>query len=135
MGGNAYGEARKGDKHALAMESDFGADRVWRVDFNLPETAKPLADQIAGALQPLGIGRGQQPASGGADVQAIIRNNNLAVIDLQQGGTRYFDLHHTPDDTLDKIDPEQLRQNVAAWATVLSIVGNSDADLTMPAKE
>lgn len=134
-GGNAYGEARKGDKHALAMESDFGADRVWRVDFNLPETAKPLADQIAGALQPLGIGRGQQPAGGGADVQAIIRNNNLAVIDLQQDGTRYFDLHHTPDDTLDKIDPEQLRQNVAAWATVLSIVANSDADLTMPPKE
>ena len=134
-GGNAYGEARKGDKHALAMESDFGADRVWRVDFHLPETAKPLADQIASALQPLGIGRGQQKAGGGADVQAIIRNNNLAVIDLQQDGTRYFDLHHTPDDTLDKIDPEQLRQNVAAWTTVLSIVGNSDADLTMPAPE
>ena len=134
-GGNAYGEARKGDKHALAMESDFGADRVWRVDFSLPETAKPLADQIARALQPLGIGRGQQPATGGADVQAIIRNNNLAVIDLQQDGTRYFDLHHTPDDTLDKIDPEQLRQNVAAWTTVLAIVANSDADLTMPAKE
>ena len=134
-GGNAYGEARKGDNHALAMESDFGADRVWRVEFNLPESAKPLADRIANALQPLGIGRGQQPATGGADVQAIIRNNNLAVIDLQQDGTRYFDLHHTPDDTLDKIDPEQLRQNVAAWTTVLSIVGNSDADLTMPPKE
>jgi len=134
-GGNAYGEARKGDKHSLAMESDFGADRVWRVEFKLPETAKPLVDQIAGALQPLGIGRGQQPASGGADVQAIIRNNNLAVIDLQQDGLRYFDLHHTPDDTLDKIDPEQLRQNVAAWTTVLAIVANSDADLTMPAKE
>ncbi len=134
-GGNAYGEARKGDNHALAMESDFGADRVWRVDFNLPESASALADQVATALQPLAIGRGQQKAGGGADVQAIIRNNNLAIIDLQQDGTRYFDLHHTPDDTLDKIDPEQLRQNVAAWTTVLSIIGNSDADLTMPVKE
>ncbi len=134
-GGNAYGEAHKGDNHALAMESDFGADRVWRVDFNLPESASALADKVATALQPLAIGRGQQKASGGADVRAIISNSNLAVIDLQQDGTRYFDLHHTPDDTLDKIDPEQLRQNVAAWTTVLSIIGNSDADLTMPAKE
>jgi|TARA_R100001244_G_scaffold44182_1_gene39717 carboxypeptidase Q len=134
-GGNAYGEARKGDKHALAMESDFGADRVWRVEFKLPEAAKPLADRITHALQPLGIGRGPRPASGGADVQAIIRNNNLAVIDLQQDGTRYFDLHHTPDDTLDKIDPVQLQQNVAAWTTVLSIVANDDSDLTMPAEE
>lgn len=133
-GGKAYGEAHKGDNHALAMESDFGADRVWRVDFNLPENTPGLADRIATALQPLAIGRGQQKAGGGADVQAIIANNNLAVIDLQQDGTRYFDLHHTPDDTLDKIDPEQLRQNVAAWSTVLSIVANDDSDLTMPAK-
>jgi Zn-dependent M28 family amino/carboxypeptidase len=134
-GGKAYGEAHKGDNHALAMESDFGADRIWRVEFNLPETAKPLADRIVNALQPLGIGRGQPKASGGADVQAIIKNNNLAIIDLQQDGTRYFDLHHTPDDTLDKIDPEQLRQNVAAWTTVLAIIANSDADLTMPVAE
>jgi carboxypeptidase Q len=134
-GGNAYGEAHKGDNHALAMESDFGADRVWRVEFNLPEGASALADQVATALQPLAIGRGQQKASGGADVQAIIKNGNLAVIDLQQDGTRYFDLHHTPDDTLDKIDPEQLRQNVAAWTTVLSIIANSDADLTMAPTE
>ena len=134
-GGKAYGEAHKGDNHALAMESDFGADRIWRVEFNLPEGASALADKVATALQPLGIGRGQQKASGGADVQSIIANNNLAVIDLQQDGTRYFDLHHTPDDTLDKIDPEQLRQNVAAWSTVLSIIANSDADLTLPAKQ
>ena len=38
---------------------------------------------------------------------------------LNQDGTRYFDLHHTPDDTLDKIDPAQLRQNVAAWTAML----------------
>lgn len=30
----------------------------------------------------------------------------------------YFDYHHTADDTLDKINPEQLKQNVAAWAAV-----------------
>ena len=43
-------------------------------------------------------------------------------VGLSQDGTRYFDLHHTPDDTLDKIDPAQLRQNVAAWTTVLAIL-------------
>ena len=43
-------------------------------------------------------------------------------VGLSQDGTRYFDLHHTPDDTLDKIDPAQLRQNVAAWTAVLAIL-------------
>ena len=43
-------------------------------------------------------------------------------VGLSQDGTRYFDLHHTPDDTLDKIDPAQLRQNVAAWTAVLAVL-------------
>ena len=51
------------------------------------------------------------------------------MIDLQQDGTRYFDIHHTPDDTLDKIDPAQLRQNVAAWAVTLNIAANATETL------
>ena len=49
----------------------------------------------------------------------------VPVIDLQQDGTRYFDLHHTPDDTFDKIDPAQLAQNVAAWAVTLDEAANA----------
>ena len=44
------------------------------------------------------------------------------VVDLNQSGLRYFDTHHTPNDTLDRIDPEQLRQNVAAWTAMLAVV-------------
>ena len=43
-------------------------------------------------------------------------------VSLRQDGTDYFDLHHTPDDTLDKIDLAALRQNVAAWTTMLAIL-------------
>ncbi len=55
-----------------------------------------------------------------------VRDQKGALIDLQQDGTRYFDLHHTPDDTLDKIDIAQLRQNVAVWAQVVGILANED---------
>lgn len=133
-GGEAYAETNKAVPHALAMESDFGADRVWRVDFKLPESAKPLADRIAARLAPLGISRGRDAASGGADVGAIIAAQNLGVIDLQQDGSRYFDLHHTPDDTLSMIDKAQLRQNVAAWTAVLAEVTNYEGDLTVAPK-
>lgn len=134
-GGKAYRDAHRTETHALAMESDFGADKVWRVEFTLPDAGKAMADEIAANLLNLGIGRSAGAAGGGADIGPIISDANPAIIDLQQDGTRYFDLHHTPDDTLDKIDPEQLRQNVAAWTTVLSIVANSPVDLTMPPKE
>lgn len=134
-GGKAYRDAHRDKKHAIAMESDFGADNVWRVEYTLPDGAKHVEDAISASLLNLGIGRSAGMAGGGADVGPIISDGNLAIIDLQQDGSRYFDLHHTPDDTLDKIDPEQLRQNVAAWSTVLSIIANSDADFTMPAKQ
>jgi carboxypeptidase Q len=133
-GGKAYGEAHKGDKHALVMESDFGADRVWRVQYNLPLIAKPLSDAITQKLAPLGIVPGKEKAGDGADIGPIRTAQNLAAIDLNQDGTRYFDLHHTPDDTLDKIDKEQLRQNVAAWTAVLGVMANDGSDLTLPAE-
>ena len=83
------------------------------------------------ALAPLGIAPSRTVAGGGADVAAIIAAG-ASGIDLQQDGTRYFDLHHTPEDTLDKIDPVQLRQNVAAWTAMLAVVANAPEELTKP---
>ncbi len=130
FGGAAYARANAGQPHALAMESDFGADRVWRVRFNLSPANKPLRDKLTAALAPLGIAAGAGKAGGGADVGAIIAAQKLAVIDLDQDGTRYFDLHHTPDDTLDKIDRKQLEQNVQAWTVVLEIVANEPGPIS-----
>ena len=72
-----------------------------------------------------GVADSSIAASGGADIN-ISRDQGGAIIDLQQDGTRYFDLHHTPDDTLDKIDLAQLRQNVAVWTTVTGILANEE---------
>jgi len=55
--------------------------------------------------------------------------NGAPVIDLRQDGTRYFGLHHTTNDTLDKIDPARMRQNVAAWVVMLAVMANGDARL------
>ena len=131
FGAIAYVKAHGSERHALAAESDFGADRVWRFDVKLPEGAKPVAERLRIALAPLGIAPSRTVAGGGADVAAIIAAG-ASGIDLQQDGTRYFDLHHTPEDTLDKIDPVQLRQNVAAWTAMLAIVANAPEELTKP---
>jgi len=130
FGGKAYFDAHGKEKHAAALESDFGADRVWRVDFKLPDSAKALADRIAAAVAPFGVTRGKQPANGGADIGALVQAG-VPAVDLAQDGTKYFDLHHTPDDTLDKVDPVQLRQNVVVWTATLAILANS-ADSELP---
>jgi len=130
FGGQAHFDAPGEERHAGALEAGFGADRVWRVDFKLPEGAAGLADRIAAALAPYGITRGKQPAGGGADVGALIESG-VPTIDLQQDGTRYFDIHHTPDDTFDKVDPAQIRQNVVAWTVTIGLLANS-ADAELP---
>ena len=43
-----------------------------------------------------------------------------------QDGRDYFDLHHTPDDTLDKVRAENLDQSVAAYAVFTWLAANSD---------
>ncbi|WP_373474078.1 M28 family peptidase [Sphingorhabdus lacus] len=128
-GGKDYGSKHAAEPHALAMESDFGAGKVWAVDFTLPESASEQKAKIIAALAPLGVVPRKTPAGGGADIGAIIAAQKMGIIDLQQDGTKYFDLHHTPDDTLDKIDKAEMRQNVAAWVSTLAIVANYEGEL------
>ena len=60
----------------------------------------------------------------GPDAAYLMRKNRWPGLELSQDGSDYFDWHHTANDTLDKIDPAQLQQNVDAWAAVLAVVAN-----------
>lgn len=128
FGGAAYAKAHAGERHAIAAESDFGADRVWRFQTNLPDSARPVVDRLTAALTPLGVIRGAGVANGGTDVEPVLATG-VAGIDLNQDGLRYFDYHHTPEDTIDVIDAEQLRQNVAAWTAMLAVVANAPEEI------
>jgi len=130
FGGAAYAERHGDEPHALAMESDFGADRIWRAQFKMAESNKALQDRIVAALARHGVVYATGAPYPGADVYAIADKQKLAVIALRQDGTRYFDVHHTPDDTLDKVDPAMLEQNVAMWTEVLKIVANEAGSIT-----
>jgi Zn-dependent M28 family amino/carboxypeptidase len=123
-GASLYARHHPGDNVVLVGESDFGADRVWRVEPGLAPANAALADRIAALLAPLGIVRGHDQADAGTDLGPWVRGG-VAAIDLNQDGTRYFDYHHTPDDTLDKVDPAQLRQNVAAWTAMLAAAADA----------
>jgi hypothetical protein len=123
LGGDAFAKAHGDKPVAVALESDFGADRVWRFKSNFAAANAALHNRIAQAVARFGVSTNTDVAGGGEDID-IAREQKAGVIDLDQDGLRYFDLHHTPDDTLDKIDPVQLRQNVAVWTQVVGILAN-----------
>ncbi|MFP5330217.1 MAG: M28 family peptidase [Alphaproteobacteria bacterium] len=120
LGGLDFKRRHPGPYHVVA-ESDFGAGRIWKVDSKLGKEREAEAKLLQAALAPLGIVPGALDKAGGSDIGPLIEAGAPAV-GLRQDGTHYFDVHHTPDDTLDKVDPVDLRQNVAAWTAMLALL-------------
>jgi hypothetical protein len=121
FGGISYMQKHQAEPHYAVAESDFGAGRVWKVNSKLGKEREAEARALQAALAPLGIVPGALDDADGSDVGPMI-GAGVPGVGLSQDGTYYFDVHHTPDDTLDKIDPADLRQNVAAWTTMLSVL-------------
>lgn len=114
-GATAYHEAHKNElqQHILGGESDFGAGTIYGFGTRVADAAMPIVEKIAELLKPLGIEYTDNKESSGADLIPM-RAAGMAVFGLKQDGTKYFDYHHTANDTLDKVVPEELAQNVAA---------------------
>ncbi|MHA7898839.1 MAG: M28 family peptidase [Henriciella sp.] len=115
------------DKHVLASESDFGAGPIWRFQTRFGEAALPYARTIQNLLMPLGVTPDDNRAFGGPDI-GILARAGVPVVTPGQNGMDYFDYHHTPDDTFDKIDPEEFRQNVAVYAAFTYIAAETGWD-------
>jgi Zn-dependent M28 family amino/carboxypeptidase len=129
VGARAYAAAHGAEKHAFAAESDAGAGRVLAFETSVRQEALPALDPLRQALEAMGVARGHGNGEAeGSDIMVMARKG-VPVLELAQDMTKYFDLHHTPDDTLDKIDREDLRQNVAAWTLMLAYLAADGTDL------
>jgi hypothetical protein len=116
------------DSISIAGESDLGADRVYGLQLPAGAWKAPDIAPLEDVLAPLKVMARPMPAEeAGSDVEEI-QGAGVPVFALNQDASRYFDYHHSQDDTLAIIDPQQLRQNVAAWAATLSILADTDVD-------
>ncbi|MGF1463114.1 MAG: M20/M25/M40 family metallo-hydrolase [Maricaulaceae bacterium] len=130
VGARAYAQQHADTlkNHIVGAESDFGAGEIWRLTPNFgAEDWTVLRDAMLEVIGPLGVGPGPNSGTGGPDM-SFVRQAGVPVISFTQNGWDYIDLQHPPDDTLDKIDPEALAQNVAVYAAFLWLVANSDVN-------
>ncbi|VAW36383.1 Aminopeptidase CC_2544 [hydrothermal vent metagenome] len=133
-GARAYAKAHINvmNQHIIGAESDFGAAPVYAFGSRVSAESLPVVAQMAELLQPLGIEYINNNGRSGADISPL-KKLGMATMGLYQDGTNYFDLHHTADDTLDKIVPAEIAQNVAAWVVFVAIAaeytGNFGFDL------
>ncbi len=128
-GSAAYSAAHADEPIGVGLESDFGAGLIWRLETNFSLSNPGLFQKLSEAVVRFGVlPAAQVVATGGADLN-IVRDQNGPIIDLQQDGGRYFDLHHTANDTIDKVDPAELAQNVAVWTAVTNVLANEAGDI------
>ena len=137
LGASAYRDQHQGEleQHVIGSESDFGGGRVWKVTADSQtEEGDALFAEIARLLAPIGVAPGSddQPG-GGPDLYPLIAAG-VPTLRLHQDGRDYFDLHHTADDTVDKLDAASLDQNVAAFAVFAFLVADSDVSFRSSAE-
>ena len=128
-GGRAYAKKYAGDvtRHVIAAESDFGAGRIYGFDSSARDAQPEALKQIMQVLAPLGIEWLPKQGDPESDIGPLTQRG-MAWAWLGHDGTDYFDLHHNADDTLDKIDPKDLAQNVAAYAVFTYLAAEADGD-------
>ena len=116
------------DKHVLALESDAGVFRARGFGFTGSDAARKTLSEIVSLLKPLGadtIG----PQGGGADIGPSVAAAKIPSASLETENSKYFLLHHTHADTVDKLDPKDLADNAAAIAFLAYVVADLPAPL------
>ena len=129
-GGRAYAKAHADelDRHVAAIESDSGvfAPRGYSLDCEDEDREAIAAEQMQEILSLLSPSLGELKATvggSGADVSPMKPSGVLLMGHHVEGAT-YFDYHHTHADTIDKVDPQELSQNVAMLTTVAYILAD-----------
>ena len=117
-GGNAYRAMVGGKIHdyVAAIEMDGGAEKP--VGFGVTPGGPALArvKEIGQLLESIGAGNIHE-GGGGTDIGPLMRDG-VPGLGLETVEQHYFDWHHTRTDTVDKIDPREFRQCIAAMAVM-----------------
>ncbi|MBL4685896.1 MAG: M20/M25/M40 family metallo-hydrolase [Nannocystaceae bacterium] len=124
-GAKAYFEAHGAEVHAGAIEADSGAGRATGVGIKTDDAAR-LAEVTAWAPLFKGLGADDIAAGwGGADISPLTKAGVLSM-SVRPDASHYFDLHHSPADTVDKIDPAHLQSNAAVMALMAYLIAEAE---------
>jgi Zn-dependent M28 family amino/carboxypeptidase len=122
-GARAYFAAHKGEKHVAAIETDAGAAPPTGFTTTLKGEALAALEARIGPLKAVGAATLDSQAETGADTSLLVEAG-VPGFGFVPDPLHYFDYHHTPADTLDKVDPKELAQDTAAIAALTWILAD-----------
>jgi Zn-dependent M28 family amino/carboxypeptidase len=114
-GGIAYFQQHGKEVHAGAIESDSGSGPPW--GFSIKTDNKAQEAMVMGWRKAFAPVKADHFITGwgGADISPLTKAGVLSMA-LAPDTSHYFDVHHSPADTVDKIDPAHIEGNAAAMA-------------------
>jgi carboxypeptidase Q len=124
-GGNSYRDTYAADaaKHVFALESDSGVFSPARLGFSGSEAARRIINEIATLLAPLGM-QDVTGNGGGADIGPIAALGKVPTMAYGGDATKYFTIHHTNADTVDRIDPADVSKAAASIAAMVYVIAD-----------
>jgi hypothetical protein len=128
--GQAYAKAHAADasKIVIAGESDSGAQHIELLQVPAGAADLPAIKTLAAALAPMGVKFSPEPVKFGGDDIGHLVPLGVPQISLRPEASHYFDIHHSAEDTLDKVDPEEINKAAAAWAATIYDIAESQVD-------
>jgi carboxypeptidase Q len=132
-GGLEYASAFAAEaaQHVLAVEADLGAFAPLRIGFSGPDRGRTQMTDIAALLAGLGIS-GVEASGGGADIGPIARTGSVPMVSIGGDPERYFAVHHTHADTVDRITPEEVSRAAGAMAVVAYVAAEMPERIGQP---
>jgi len=122
-GGRGYAAAHGKEKHVAAIETDAGAAAPTGFNTTRKGDALTALEEKTKPLARVNANRFSTEAETGADTSPLT-DAGVIGFGFVPDPLRYFDYHHSPADTLDKIDPKDLSADVAAVAALTWILAN-----------
>jgi Zn-dependent M28 family amino/carboxypeptidase len=116
------------DRHLLGAEVDAGGGRVHTLVSGVGEQALPIVREMYKIVAPLGIAWDDANDAKGASDMSVLGRAGMPALNFMQNSNDYFHYHHTPNDTFDKIIPEDMRYLTAAYAAMFYLAAEMDVD-------
>jgi carboxypeptidase Q len=129
-GGNGYRDAhaKEAANHVFALESDSGVFAPARLGFTGSDAARRMVAEIGTLLAPIGL-QDIRPGGGGADIGPIATLGKVPTMAYAGDSTRYFTIHHTNADTVDRIDPQEVSKAAASIAAMVYVIADMPQNL------
>ena len=130
VGVRAYAQQHEEEinDHLLGAEVDGGGGRIHTLTSGVGEAAVPVVREMAKLIAPLGVVWSDANDALGASDMSVLGRAGMPALNFGQNSNRYFAYHHTPNDTFDKIIPEDMRYLTSAYATIFYLASEMNID-------